>query len=145
MATEKMTAYRHPFNRKLQPDQFTKPPLATWIKKGLEEYTERTRSQKHTIDYWFQLYKATPAWLSDEQVAEMKALYNSANAQVHEIDHIVPLNNPLVCGLNVPWNLEKICKKLNKQKSNNFWPDAPFEQGCLLGGFDIKPHQTTFV
>lgn len=40
----------------------------------------------------------------------------------HEIDHVVPLNHPLVCGLTVPWNLQIVPAKVNGAKSNRFNP-----------------------
>lgn len=41
----------------------------------------------------------------------------------HVIDHIVPLNHPMVCGLNVPWNWRIITRQQNAAKSNAFCPD----------------------
>lgn len=136
-----MTAYRHPFNRKNQTDMFERPPLQDWIQAGLDDYENKTRSQKHTLDYWHQLYWATPPWLSDEQIKQMKAIYNSANPKTCNIDHIVPLNNPLVCGLNVPWNLQKMRRKHNLHKSNNWWPGAPILQNSFFDLYAEENHQ----
>lgn len=41
----------------------------------------------------------------------------------HEVDHVVPLNHPLVCGLTVPWNLEVVPAARNAAKSNRWCPD----------------------
>jgi hypothetical protein len=46
----------------------------------------------------------------------------------HSVDHIVPLIHPLVCGLHCPANLRVIPLADNIRKSNNWWPDCPFEQ-----------------
>lgn len=42
-----------------------------------------------------------------------------------EVDHIVPLNSGLVCGLHVEDNLRVIPMVVNRTKSNKFWPGHP--------------------
>lgn len=49
---------------------------------------------------------------------EIIEIYN--NKGICEIDHIIPLNHPEVCGLHVPWNLEPIDRELNHTKTNNW-------------------------
>lgn len=39
------------------------------------------------------------------------------------VDHTVPLNHPLVCGLHTHTNLEVITRRLNSLKANWIWPD----------------------
>jgi 5-methylcytosine-specific restriction endonuclease McrA len=67
---------------------------------------------------------ATPPWLTDEQKKDIKNLYfeckiiSDTTGVKHHIDHIIPLNNELVCGLHVPWNLQILTAKDNLIKSN---------------------------
>ncbi len=62
---------------------------------------------------------ATPAWVDRKAMSRMRA-GRPAN---HVLDHIVPLSHPMVCGLNVPWNLQLIPSGVNARKSNRFLPD----------------------
>ncbi len=38
----------------------------------------------------------------------------------YEIDHIIPINHPLVCGLHVPANVQVVQIKENQRKGNTF-------------------------
>lgn len=60
--------------------------------------------------------KATPPWANLEVIAKMY----SACPEGHEVDHIVPINNKLVCGLHVENNLQYLLSSENRSKSNKF-------------------------
>lgn len=76
----------------------------------------RNRRRKHR--------DATPAWLTLEQRGAMRDLYLMAMRMTkttgapYVVDHIVPLRNPSVCGLHVPWNLQVLTREENLKKSN---------------------------
>ena len=63
------------------------------------------------------LYKATPLWLTEEQRLEIENFYNLCPKDM-EIDHIIPIRGTIVCGLNVPWNLQYLDKSANSRKGN---------------------------
>ena len=68
--------------------------------------------------------EATPAWLNTKQKQAIKNLYMQAvtlskiTGERYVVDHIIPLINPEVCGLHVPWNLRVITQEENLKKSN---------------------------
>jgi hypothetical protein len=99
------------------------------------EYKRRNRG---SVNYHNALRKrmvkmATPQWVNCE---EIKAIYNKA-AQIsresgisYHVDHIYPIKNKLLCGLNVPWNLQiipatKNCSKKNKINFEQLHESSP--------------------
>ncbi|WP_158683458.1 hypothetical protein [Burkholderia sp. BE12] len=69
---------------------------------------------------------ATPPWAN---MREIRAVYDEAARLTfetgieHNVDHIVPLNHPRVCGLHVAANLRAIPAVPNFAKGNDFCPD----------------------
>ncbi len=59
------------------------------------------------------------AW-ADRQ--KMLAFYDAC-PKGFEVDHVVPLNSPLVCGLHCEDNLQYLTTLENQYKSNKVWPD----------------------
>jgi len=54
----------------------------------------------------------------------MLTVYRRAGIEAH-VDHIVPLQSKLVCGLHTPDNLTVLLARENISKGNRVWPDMP--------------------
>lgn len=92
-------------------------PIATRLR--LRALRQRT---PHEWFAWF------PVRVQDEGCDGVKALekYRDDLTRItgirHVLDHITPLNHPLVCGLNVHTNLRVVRWRANASKSNT-WRD----------------------
>ena len=69
--------------------------------------------------------KRKPKWIKDVFIEEIKIWYRRAKlleqftGELWEVDHIVPMNGKKVSGLHVPWNVQLLTKKQNRDKSNH--------------------------
>ena len=71
---------------------------------------------------------ATPPWADVDAIRAVYGLAAEATCKTgkqHHVDHIVPLQSRLVCGLHVPANLQVIPREKNQAKGNRWWPDMP--------------------
>lgn len=66
--------------------------------------------------------KSIPKWFESEKVAK---IYLKAKELNLEVDHVVPLQSSLVCGLHCWYNLQLLDRKANVTKGNRYWPDMP--------------------
>lgn len=82
------------------------------------------RSEASIRRYAKQL-QAVPSWADDEQIQSFYRLAaeQRANGVDCQVDHIVPLLSPYVCGLHVADNLQLLGSRENKAKGNRHWPD----------------------
>ncbi len=71
---------------------------------------------------------ATPQWANRFFMSEayrLAKLRTKVMGYRWTVDHIVPIQSPLVCGLHVENNLRVIPDIDNKRKGNRHWPDMP--------------------
>lgn len=71
---------------------------------------------------------AVPSWANSFFISEcyhLARLRSKATGFPWHVDHIVPLQNKLVCGLHVEHNLQVIPGAVNQSKNNRHWPDMP--------------------
>jgi len=86
--------------------------------------------QNHKAEHKFRaskrralILRATPKWANFDKI---KAIYEEADRLEkldgikRHVDHIIPLQNNLVCGLHVETNLQVLLAKDNLSKSNKF-------------------------
>jgi hypothetical protein len=67
--------------------------------------------------------KAMPVWADQSAIERFYKQASDLSKQTglkYEVDHIVPLQNHLVCGLHVPANLQVITANENRKKKNKF-------------------------
>ena len=78
----------------------------------------------------------TPPWLTQKHKQIMMTIYklcinkSKYTGIEHHVDHIVPLSGKTVSGLHVPWNIQVISAKENREKKNYYWPDM-WEKGLI--------------
>ena len=89
---------------------------------------EWARQNKHLLNARaakrrFALRRALPAWADLDKIAIVYA--EAQKAPGMHVDHIVPLQSDLVCGLHVHHNLQILPATVNLSKGNYHWPDMP--------------------
>lgn len=114
---------------KKTPAEAKKKYREAWASAHPEQVKALTRSRRRKHR------NATPAWLTQDEVKQTREVYVSAMTKTretgvpHVVDHIVPLQGELVCGLHVPWNLRVLTREENAAKGNKM----PAEEDLLAG------------
>jgi len=71
---------------------------------------------------------ATPEWANSFFISEIYELARRRRrlfATDFHVDHIVPLQSKIVCGLHCEANMQILSGKQNMSKGNRFWPNMP--------------------
>jgi len=99
------------------------------MRRAAKEWAGNNRGKRNAVENRRRANKlqAMPAW-ADEEVSRdlytLAAVYRRAGIDAH-VDHIVPLQSKLVCGLHTPDNLTVLLARENISKGNRVWPDMP--------------------
>lgn len=97
--------------------------VSEWQKRNLEIGAAKVAK--------YNSYKkqAVPKWVDNIELSRIKKLYKKARELTkltgnrHEVDHIVPINSKIVCGLHTLHNLRVCTKEENLRKGNKIIED----------------------
>ena len=90
----------------------------------LEQVKKRAEWSSYIVERRKKRDKSLPPWADKKAI---RAIYFEARRLTastgikYEVDHIIPSNHPLVCGLHVETNLQIITEFENITKSNSFY------------------------
>lgn len=110
--------------------------VARWRKKNPEKARQSTKNWATANPWKVTAYSvarfkyvavATPRWADRQAIDsayELAAILSRSGVKF-EVDHIVPLQSNIVCGLHCEENLRVITRRENRSKGNRFWPDMP--------------------
>ena len=93
-------------------------------RKAADRAKNRHRCSAASAAYRAALLRAMPRWVDNNAIKAVYLMAAIMDGDFH-VDHIVPLQSLIVCGLHVPWNLQIITASRNKAKRNWRWPDMP--------------------
>lgn len=101
--------------------------IADYVRHGskrkiLQGSTPKWISNNKRARYIKAVVLSTPFWVKQSWIKDIEqtALKISDITKIkHVMDHIIPVNHPLVCGLTVPWNLRIITHRANSIKGNS--------------------------
>ena len=92
-----------------------------WYENPDQAAIDRERKNQYAAERRRSVSVATPAWANIKDIRllerEARQLSESTGVQQH-CDHYYPIQSDVVCGLNVPWNIQIISAEENHAKSN---------------------------
>ena len=88
-----------------------------------------SRINSYTANYRANKKYATPQWADQSAIRSIYAfstfLTKTTFGNGYHVDHIIPLNSDIVCGLHTQENLQVLRATDNMNKGNRPWPDMP--------------------
>lgn len=103
-------------------DPVTRAETLARVKRTKQLRFEADPAYRRAFNLWGVTKRRTkiPPWVSITDFVPICAEAIEAGPD-HELDHIVPIKHPLVCGLHVPWNVRVLLKSHNAIKTNKLW------------------------
>lgn len=106
------------------------PLVKEHLKKYMRQYQKNNRGRINSIAAKRHALKkqAIPVWADINLIEKFYSEAVTKTKQTgieHSVDHIIPLNSNIVCGLHCQQNLRVIIHVENIKKGNRFWPDCP--------------------
>lgn len=99
--------------------KFKRRLMAGEVPEWLRKHNRRTYITAAVLSF--------PFWAKSSDFKHLKERARQLTRMTgipHQVDHIVPINHPRVCGLTVPWNVQVITGRENGRKGNA-WGDEP--------------------
>lgn len=88
---------------------------------GRKQYSEKPElAHARALKRRGLVQQATPSFANREAIRE---IYLKARELGAHVDHIIPINHPLVCGLHVEANLQLLTPEANLSKGNTYVPN----------------------
>ena len=149
---EAQQRHMHGVREAWQQTEAYRADLAAWVARkkveaqarSLEWYAKNTARAKLNIRsgrdrnpgrsaHWSVMHRMrklcrVPPWVDEDAVLRFyecaAVMRKYGDVELH-VDHIVPLNHPLVCGLHCQFNLQVTTARHNLTKGNREWPGMP--------------------
>jgi hypothetical protein len=108
-----MSVARH-FSPKLRPVILSGGELPGWLRKHCR------------IGYITSCIVSHPPWVDRAAILAMRdeaKFFTLLTGEQWVLDHVIPVNHPLVCGLSVPANFRIVPHRVNAAKGNRWYPE----------------------
>jgi len=109
---------------KKEPKKYSKecPECNTLFECGKSDkvYCSKTCQPSHKYSKKLRKRTKRKAKLSVESWKDIENFIKTRPSEEYDLDHIIPLNHPDVCGLHNTWNFQWLKKADNNLKSNKF-------------------------
>ena len=97
--------------------------VARWRSESVAKWREKYPERRAHYVRLYQASKrqAVPPWADRAAILELYIEARRLTKEtgiVHHVDHVIPINHPLVCGLHVETNLQVLPAKANISKGN---------------------------